>query len=690
MKNYFLFSLYIFFYSHNSYSQPGEWTWMKGDSAINQYANFGTIGVPSPSNYPPSVYEPVEFTDTSGNLWLHGGASSFGTFAALWKYDIATNMWTWVSGSNSTGTSGIYGVKGVPAATNRPPHRSHGAASWVGLDGSFWMFGGISNYESRNDLWKYDPTTNMWTWMSGYQFGNSTGAYGTKGVPATYTLPPARHECVASWVDSIGNLWFFGGFDYNFNVYNDLWRYDIVTNEWTWMSGCNCVGAGQSDVYGTMGISDPANVPGARFAYAHWTDKDGNFWMFGGTNFISAKFYNDLWRYDPHINEWTWMNGPQAGAYYHYGTKCISDTADYPPPVSETRSCWQDTSDNFYLLGGSEDDNSTSLRNDLWMYSKDCNVWTWLNGNNVINDSGSYGTQGVSSPANLPPARLGGVGWKSKNGDFWLYGGNSGGSFAFTHCDLWKYVPDPDCPQFKCMPPVVNFNSPEQEICAGTCTSFLNLTANAASYQWSFPGASTSSSTSVNPNNICYPNSGNYDVQLIATNTNGGDTLLLPNYITVFPNPAPQGISQSGDTLFANQGASTYQWYYNGSMINGATDYFYVAQASGDYNVVATDVNGCEVEAAVFNVVAGMLSTADRGLLAIYPNPVEDKLIIHKAQVTSETAAEISIYNVIGEKVFMAVDCQLPTVDCRLLLPGLYYIEITSCGNTFRSKFVKQ
>ena len=54
------------------------------------------------------------------------------------------------------------------------------------------------------------------------------------------------------------------------------------------------------------------------------------------------------------------------------------------------------------------------------------------------------------------------------------------------------------------------------------------------------------SSTDVNPLGICYSTPGTYDVTLIATGAGGSDTLTLTNYITVFPNPAPQGITQSG------------------------------------------------------------------------------------------------------------------------------------------------
>jgi len=242
--------------------------------------------------------------------------------------------------------------------------------------------------------------------------------------------------------------------------------------------------------------------------------------------------------------------------------------------------------------------------------------------------------------------------------------------------------------------PTALFTSPHN-ICPGTCIDFINLSVNATIYQWTFPGASPNTSSDINPSGICYPTPGNYDVQLIATNAIGSDTLILPNYITVYAFPLPQSIMQSGDTLFAIAGSASYQWYFNGNIINGATDYFYVAPSGGDYNVVATDANGCEVEAAVFDVVAGMQLTVDHGLLTIFPNPVEDKVKIQipiaiGIEVKSETAVEISIYNVLGEKIFLAVDSRLLTVDCRPLLPGLYYVEITAGEKTFRSKFIKQ
>jgi PKD repeat protein len=180
-----------------------------------------------------------------------------------------------------------------------------------------------------------------------------------------------------------------------------------------------------------------------------------------------------------------------------------------------------------------------------------------------------------------------------------------------------------------CVPAVAGFASADTFLCPGTCADFGDQTVNAYSLQWLFPGGNPSSSSAYSPQNICYSTPGSYDVTQIAYSPYGNDTLTLTNYITVFPFPPPQSIVQSGDTLFSDPVFASYQWYYNGNLINGATDYFYVAQTSGDYNVVATDANGCEVEAAVFNVVAGLTPALSKGEgVMVFPNPVLDKFTI--------------------------------------------------------------
>jgi hypothetical protein len=239
--------------------------------------------------------------------------------------------------------------------------------------------------------------------------------------------------------------------------------------------------------------------------------------------------------------------------------------------------------------------------------------------------------------------------------------------------------------------PLALFTSPNH-LCPGACTDFINLSQYATSYQWTFQGANPSSSIDAQPSGICYNIPGNYSIQLIATNQTGSDTLTLNNYITVYPYPAPQGIAQNGDTLFANPGAGSYQWYYGGVLISGATNYFYLAPQSGDYNVVASDVNGCEVEAAIFNVIANILPLDFDSQLTAYPSPGSQKLMISNSEILN---GDISIYNLIGEKVLVVqknkeLKTKETALDISQLPSGIYIIEMDNGSQSFRGKFLKQ
>jgi len=149
--------------------------------------------------------------------------------------------------------------------------------------------------------------------------------------------------------------------------------------------------------------------------------------------------------------------------------------------------------------------------------------------------------------------------------------------------------------------PVAAFSVDDTTIC-GSCINFTNLSLNATSYHWSFPGASPNSSTAFSPSSICYFNPGTYNVTLIATNSNGSDTLTMSNYITVYPYP-PLSLYTHGDTIFANQGLFHYQWYLNSDSIPNDTNYYCVALHDGTHFVVVTDTNGCQNSPATFGPI---------------------------------------------------------------------------------------
>ncbi|HYV95569.1 MAG TPA: PKD domain-containing protein [Chitinophagales bacterium] len=141
--------------------------------------------------------------------------------------------------------------------------------------------------------------------------------------------------------------------------------------------------------------------------------------------------------------------------------------------------------------------------------------------------------------------------------------------------------------------PQINFIASDTSFCESTCIDFADQSNNnATAWQWSFPGGNPATSSLQNPTGICYSIPGAYDVTLITTGPGGNDTLTFPSYINVSSNPAAPVISASNDTL-TSSAAGTYQWYFNGSIISGATDQTYVASQSGLYTVVVTNGSGC-------------------------------------------------------------------------------------------------
>jgi N-acetylneuraminic acid mutarotase len=103
--------------------------------------------------------------------------------------------------------------------------------SWIDASGDLWLFGGVfrgsnGELEFLNDLWKYNA--GQWTWMGGSSTTDQPGTYGTEGTPGSVNIPGARNYS-ATWIDTSGNFWLFGGNTYSTAAtsafLNDLWKY---------------------------------------------------------------------------------------------------------------------------------------------------------------------------------------------------------------------------------------------------------------------------------------------------------------------------------------------------------------------------------------------------------------------------------------------------------------------------------
>lgn len=363
-----------------------------------------------------------------------------------------SNQWTWISGDNSADQSGIYGIKGVAGAANKPGSRAL-STSWMDASGNFWLFGGsgyITNANGLlNDLWKYTVLTGQWTWMGGSNTLNPKGVYGTRGVANAANIPSGRRDCVG-WTDAAGNFWLYGGQGYvasGAGSLGDLWKYSPATNLWTWMSGDTL--QNQPSVYGIQGISAAANTPGARdFATSGGTaDAAGNLWLFGGLGYgtspTTGGIQNDLWKYSIPTGQWTWVSGAHVSSQPAvYGSKGAAAPSNRPGARMQSVG-WTDVSGNFWLFGTGFATTNFS-RNDLWKYDVSTGLWTWLSGDSTLSQGGIYGTKGMAASANTPGARSSATARLDRSGNLLLFGG---WGYRYTNQDsrilndLWSYSP---------------------------------------------------------------------------------------------------------------------------------------------------------------------------------------------------------------------------------------------------------
>src|SRR5207249_3288047 len=116
-----------------------------------------------------------------------------------------------------------------------------------------------------------------------------------------------------------------------------------------------------------------------------------------------------------------------------------------------------------------------------------------------------------------------------------------------------------------------------------------------------------------------------------------------------------------------------------------------VATESGDFNIVAADANGCEVEAAIFDVLAGLPQTLSKADVAVFPNPFSDKLYFRALDGKSE----VKIFDLLGNLVMTltprsAENGQGSEADVQSLSEGMYWIELTNGNKTFRTQMMKK
>jgi len=167
--------------------------------------------------------------------------------------------------------------------------------------------------------------------------------------------------------DKVSNIfWLFGGYgdDINANIdyLNDLWKFN--GKNWTWISGSNQSNE-NAGIYGTQGVANSSNIPGARYSAVSWIDSNNIFWLFGGYGYDAVdngNNLNDLWKFDGF--NWTWISGSNLAN--DYGS-LVAHSSQFNIPGARYGAATSISSNNlFWLFGGY---GPSDYANDFWTLS---------------------------------------------------------------------------------------------------------------------------------------------------------------------------------------------------------------------------------------------------------------------------------------------------------------------------------
>ncbi len=191
-------------------------------------------------------------------------------------------------------------------------------------------------------------------------------------------------------------------------------------------------------------------------------------------------------------------------------------------------------------------------------------------------------------------------------------------------------------------------------ICIGDATTFTATPTNGGTtptYQWQVnaanagTGSTFTSSSLANGDVVTCILTSNLACASPTTATSGVTTMVVNGI------PSTPTITQNGNVLTSSSAVDN-QWYFNGSIIPGATNQDYTATQDGTYTVVVT-TNGCSSasSAGLPVTVTGISESMNGFVFDVYPNPNDGNFNLSFTAVEKSNYT-IEIYNAIGQRVY--------------------------------------
>jgi hypothetical protein len=184
-------------------------------------------------------------------------------------------------------------------------------------------------------------------------------------------------------------------------------------------------------------------------------------------------------------------------------------------------------------------------------------------------------------------------------------------------------------------------------ICSGQSVRLRTIQGIGYTYQWYLNGNPISGATGYDYTATA---AGSYTVMITSATTNALSDPVLVNVLT----PSPASISPIGFTLYspndslllsAGTGTGfTYQWYLNGTAIQGAIDSTYMANTAGDYTVMINN-GGCFSQSQVSTGILSSTSVPSVAVedptITVYPNPARGPVTVETTCTTHLTVFDV-------------------------------------------------
>ncbi|MFM9985879.1 MAG: T9SS type A sorting domain-containing protein, partial [Flavobacteriales bacterium] len=207
--------------------------------------------------------------------------------------------------------------------------------------------------------------------------------------------------------------------------------------------------------------------------------------------------------------------------------------------------------------------------------------------------------------------------------------------------------------------------APAIEIVGSLCTgNIITLDAGSGYSSYSWNGGAQTQNIPVNQN-------GTYSVIVYVGDCFGSDS----QNVTFISLPVPD-INQNVNVLTCDETGYSYQWYFEGVAIDGATSISYNATQSGTYSVMILD-GDCSEESDDLEFIYNGIEEAEF-TFNLYPNPTNEAIVIEVNGVLEYTISDET-----GRQITIGTARNKTIIPTGSLASGVYLIKLGEVNKRF-------